>query len=74
MSFSDGNIRHSFLKERFQQSEYSLTIQDFTRKGMIIHVRQRLRQNKKFKVLKNHDTLFKEIVTIVADHAQGVWL
>lgn len=63
-----------FLESEFQQKEYSLDVQDFTKEDMITHVRQRLRQNRKFKSLANSETLFREIVAKITEHAQGVWL
>lgn len=74
MKFCVSSRHRPYLEANFQRSEYSLVVQDFTREDMITHVRQRLRPNEKFMALENPDVLLKEIVTIIADHAQGVWL
>ncbi|XXG99970.1 hypothetical protein Hte_006311 [Hypoxylon texense] len=74
VKFCVSSRQRPYLEDKFQRSEYSLAIQNFTRGDMITHVRQRLRQNEKFRALENADALLTEIVSIIAENAQGVWL
>ncbi|KAM0421390.1 hypothetical protein ACHAPT_010744 [Fusarium lateritium] len=58
----------------FQQSVYSLAVQDFTREDMKTHVRQRLQMNEKFKALGASQPGCEELMSQIAQQSQGVWL
>ncbi|KAK7429081.1 hypothetical protein QQZ08_004296 [Neonectria magnoliae] len=58
----------------FQQSAYSLAVQDFTREDMKTHVRQRLQMNEKFKALGASQPGCEELMAQIAQQSQGVWL
>lgn len=74
VKFCVSSRHRPFIEDIFQQRKYSSIRQNYTKSDMITHVRQKLRQNQKFKLLEHSDALYKEIVTIIANYAEGVWL
>lgn len=58
----------------FQESIYSLAVQDFTSEDMKTHVRQRLQMNEKFRALGASQPGCEELMAQIAQQSQGVWL
>ncbi|KAI8716496.1 hypothetical protein NCS52_00943700 [Fusarium sp. LHS14.1] len=58
----------------FQDSVYSLAVQDFTSEDMKTHARQRLQMNEKFRALGASQPGCEELMAQIAQQSQGVWL
>ncbi|KAF2849617.1 hypothetical protein T440DRAFT_499542 [Plenodomus tracheiphilus IPT5] len=64
----------SVFETFFSKSSRRFDIANFTKNDMTSHVRRELHGNEKFQILEKENPQCKEILGLIADLAQGVWL